>query len=284
MCLLAGPAGAALAGLTAAGLGGLEGFSVPEVYLTVPVGSRKPRRDGLLVHYSSYLGPEDVHPAKEPPRTRMARSLVDAASWEVHERRARAIILAGVQQRRARPDDVRTPSPDGARAKHMPSVPSQSQMPTAVSPRCRNANSSRSGGDSGCPCQTGRPSYDGPAATTTSTCIGPRTRRGPRSTARSTFRYGRGTPTWTGTMSSPPEAGGSCSSRPTRFGTAKITSAPWSSGRYVRPAGTDLHPLAILRQSWRSHRRERLKIARCAADARSRPAGFPRPRRPRHLE
>jgi hypothetical protein len=61
--------------------------------------------------------------------------------------------------------------------------------------------------------------------------------------------------------------------------------APWSSGRYVKPAGTDLfRVLAILRQSWRSHRRERLKIARCAADARSRAAGFLRPRRPRRLE
>ena len=107
VCLLAGPPGAALAGLTAAELGGLEGLSVPEVHLTVPVGSRKARRDGLIVHYSSHLGPEDVHPAREPPRTRMARSLVDAASWEGHERRARAIILAGVQQRRARPDDLR---------------------------------------------------------------------------------------------------------------------------------------------------------------------------------
>ena len=107
VCVLAGPPGSALAGLTAAELDGLEGFAVPEVHLSVPVGTRRPRRDGLVVHYSSHLQPVDIHPVKEPHRTRIARSLVDAASWEAVERRSRALILAGVQQRRVRPDDLR---------------------------------------------------------------------------------------------------------------------------------------------------------------------------------
>jgi hypothetical protein len=42
VCLLAGPPGAALAGLTAAELGGLEGFSVPEVHPLVGEPGRHP--------------------------------------------------------------------------------------------------------------------------------------------------------------------------------------------------------------------------------------------------
>ncbi|MGH8775565.1 MAG: hypothetical protein ACRDWI_10450 [Jiangellaceae bacterium] len=56
VCLLAAPPGSALAGLTAAELDGFEGFGVPEVHLSVPVGSRRPRREGLHVTYSTHLG------------------------------------------------------------------------------------------------------------------------------------------------------------------------------------------------------------------------------------
>lgn len=107
VCLLCAPSGSALAGLTAAGIDGFEGFDVPETYLVIPGGYRKPRRYGLLVHLSNHLGDSDVHPLREPRRTRLPRSLIDAASWASGERRARGIILAGVQQRRVRPADLR---------------------------------------------------------------------------------------------------------------------------------------------------------------------------------
>ncbi|NEE02532.1 type IV toxin-antitoxin system AbiEi family antitoxin domain-containing protein [Phytoactinopolyspora halotolerans] len=107
VCLLAGPPGSVLGGLTAAGLDGLQGFEVPERYLIVPDGARAPTRARLVVKMSSRLGEEDVHPSRTPLRTRMPRSLVDGASWEAAKSRARAVILAGVQQRLVRPDDLR---------------------------------------------------------------------------------------------------------------------------------------------------------------------------------
>lgn len=105
--LLSGPSGSALGGLTAASLDGLANFAVPETHLVIPGGYRKPRRDRLVVHYSNHLGPQDVHPVKLPQRTRLPRSLADAATWGTSNRLARAIILAGVQQRLVRPADLR---------------------------------------------------------------------------------------------------------------------------------------------------------------------------------
>jgi hypothetical protein len=42
----------------------------------------------VIVHYSSALGHSDVHPVRQPPRTRIARSLVDAAAWMATDRGA----------------------------------------------------------------------------------------------------------------------------------------------------------------------------------------------------
>jgi very-short-patch-repair endonuclease len=114
--LWAGP-GAALAGLTAARLDGLSGFAdrgqpsaEQPVHLLVPAISPVRRaRPGLplVVHYSRLLGPDDLHPLREPRRTRLARSLVDAAAWAGSDRRAQAVLAAGVQQRLVRPGDLR---------------------------------------------------------------------------------------------------------------------------------------------------------------------------------
>jgi very-short-patch-repair endonuclease len=113
--LWAGP-GAVLAGLTAARLDGLSGFedrrqpaAERPVHLLIPASStvRQTRPDlPLVVHYSRLLGPGDVHPVREPRRTRMARSLVDAAAWMGSDRGAQAVLAAGVQQRLARPRDL----------------------------------------------------------------------------------------------------------------------------------------------------------------------------------
>ena len=59
-------------------------------------------------HYSVMLGPDDVHPAREPLRTRLPRSLVDAAAWMATERGTLAVLAAGVQQGRARVGDLDT--------------------------------------------------------------------------------------------------------------------------------------------------------------------------------
>jgi hypothetical protein len=97
--LLACPPRSVLGGLTAAALDGLEGFPAAGVCVVLPEGGRRPQLHGLVTSWSTKLGPDQIHPSRTPPRTRIARSLVDGASVESAPPRARAIILAGVQQR-----------------------------------------------------------------------------------------------------------------------------------------------------------------------------------------
>jgi hypothetical protein len=60
----------------------------------------------LIVHYSRNLLPTDIHPVRQPPQTRIARSLVDAAAWMATDRGAQAVLAAGVQQRLVRVTDL----------------------------------------------------------------------------------------------------------------------------------------------------------------------------------
>ena len=101
--------GSVLGGLTALEQDGLEGFDEPDPHVVMPEGSRRLTLDGVRQHWSRELTSADVHPLRTPPRTRPQRSLVDAASWCPfgQERRARAIVVAGVQQRLARTRDLR---------------------------------------------------------------------------------------------------------------------------------------------------------------------------------
>src|ERR1700691_4906796 len=107
--LWAGP-GAVLAGLTAARLDGLRGFDldVDKIFLLRPISHHKrmmrPPLD-LVLHYSRNLQ-RDVHPAGRPPRTKIDRSLVDAATWMATERGTQAILAAGVQQQLTRVSDL----------------------------------------------------------------------------------------------------------------------------------------------------------------------------------
>ena len=113
--LRAGP-GAALAGLTAARLDGFKGFddkrpfAQTPIHLLVPAGrKRRTPPPGLTVitHYARTLTNQDVHPTRQPRRTRIARSLVDAATWMPTDRGSMAVLAAGVQQGLARMDDLR---------------------------------------------------------------------------------------------------------------------------------------------------------------------------------
>lgn len=99
LTLSACPPRTVLGGLTAAALDGLEGFPQAGVCVLLPKGGRRPRLDGLVTSWSTHLGTDQVHPARTPPRTRITRSLIDGASSQQAPARARAIILAGVQQR-----------------------------------------------------------------------------------------------------------------------------------------------------------------------------------------
>lgn len=113
--LAAGPR-AVLGGLTAAWLDGFKGFGdtapIAErpIHLLAPVGYTRRARlplPNMSLHYTRVLTERDVHPVREPRRTRMARSLVNAASWRSTDRGAMAILAAGVQQRTTRVGDLR---------------------------------------------------------------------------------------------------------------------------------------------------------------------------------
>lgn len=105
--------GAALAGLTAARLQGFRGFDDKSgpIHLLMPAARTEPSvrpAFPLIVHYSRHLAAADIHPARQPPQTRIARSLVDAAAWMRTDRGARAVLAAGVQQRLVRVNDLMT--------------------------------------------------------------------------------------------------------------------------------------------------------------------------------
>jgi hypothetical protein len=104
--------GAALAGLTAARLQGLRGFdrkAGDAIHVLMPAAhtARTTRPPfPLIAHYSRNLRPDDIHPARRPPQTRLARSLVDAATWMGTDRGAQAVLAAGVQQQLVRAADL----------------------------------------------------------------------------------------------------------------------------------------------------------------------------------
>lgn len=112
--LLAAPPGSMLHGLSAAAHDGLRGFPPEHLSIVIPGSSQDPRRhrlaelDGweIAVRWSTKLGPEDARPGSVPPRTRLPRSIVDAASQRVPERRSRVLVLAAVQQRLTRPAEL----------------------------------------------------------------------------------------------------------------------------------------------------------------------------------
>ena len=89
VALLAAGRQAVLGGLTAAWLDGFKGFgdqapvSVRPVHLIVPAGFKprvRPPTVNAVIHYSRTLTDLDVHPLRQPRRTGIARSLIDAAS------------------------------------------------------------------------------------------------------------------------------------------------------------------------------------------------------------
>jgi len=60
----------------------------------------------VIVHYSRNLTSRDIHPVRQPPQTRIARSLIDAATWMATDRGAQAVLASGVQQRLIRVGDL----------------------------------------------------------------------------------------------------------------------------------------------------------------------------------
>lgn len=88
----------ALAGLSALRHDKLDGFTPETTFIVLPEGAARPDQVSFITHWSTDLGSADVHPFREPRRTRPARSLIDAASWCDNDRYARTIVIAGMQQ------------------------------------------------------------------------------------------------------------------------------------------------------------------------------------------
>lgn len=96
--------GSAFSGASSLVRDGFKGFDSTATYVVLPEGADRPRREGiaaditLITHWSTDLGDQDVHPNRKPRRTRPARSLIDMAGWCDHDRYARTVIIAGMQQ------------------------------------------------------------------------------------------------------------------------------------------------------------------------------------------
>ncbi len=88
-----------LAGATAAELDGLAGFHTEHIFVLVPSGRGAGQRPGVTIRRSTILGEAEVHPLRQPPRTRFERSVLDMASWASSDEVARAVLAAAVQQR-----------------------------------------------------------------------------------------------------------------------------------------------------------------------------------------
>lgn len=89
--------GAALAGLTGLAMDGLRGFPSPLRHVLVSPGRHPVEQRGIAVHRNR-VEDRDVHPTRWPVRTKVPRSLVDAAAWAGSDDDAVAVLAAGVQQ------------------------------------------------------------------------------------------------------------------------------------------------------------------------------------------
>ena len=98
VALASAPPRSALAGPTALEVHGMDGFQDDQIHVVIPAGGRAPSWEGLVVHESGELSTADVHPLEQPRRTRVARSVIDLASWCTNDRYARAAVIAALQQ------------------------------------------------------------------------------------------------------------------------------------------------------------------------------------------
>jgi very-short-patch-repair endonuclease len=110
--LAAGP-GALLAGLTAMVEGGVRGLRDTTLRILIPAArsstDRLPRFPAdmplVRVHRSRVL-PDEHRCAGPPPRTTMARSIIDAAVWARSADQARTVLATACQQRRVTAAEV----------------------------------------------------------------------------------------------------------------------------------------------------------------------------------
>jgi len=110
---------ACLGAFTALAADGLTGWERPHLDMLVPRGTTVAPQDGVRIHESRRYRPQDDrHPSRLPPRTRTARSAIDAAAWSLSARTAVGVLAAVVQQRLARVDDMTDELERAGRIRH----------------------------------------------------------------------------------------------------------------------------------------------------------------------
>jgi len=113
VAVLVGGRAAMLAGAAAVSAGGVSGIAGGHIPVLIPaarcaskrVSRLPPDMPAVRVHRTSVLPPEHYQ-AGRPPRTTMARSVVDAAAWAPSERAAQLMLAAACQQRRVTPEEL----------------------------------------------------------------------------------------------------------------------------------------------------------------------------------
>jgi hypothetical protein len=105
VALLSSGDGALCGGLTAATLDGLRGYGTGPIHLLIPDGRKVQVMSGVHLHRTTVLPDEHIRHGK-PPRTTMARAVVDAAAWARTDQDARAVVAAAFQQGRVALEEV----------------------------------------------------------------------------------------------------------------------------------------------------------------------------------
>ncbi len=94
--VLGQPQPAALAGVSAAIVGGLRTYARENVDVVIAGHAHGRRRDGIRLHYAGDVPALTV--ATSPPRVRMPLAIVQACSWEKKARTAGGLFVAAFQQ------------------------------------------------------------------------------------------------------------------------------------------------------------------------------------------
>jgi hypothetical protein len=113
VAVLAAGRDAVLAGVTAVAAAGVRGLRSDTIHVLIPASRAKtrvrlrfpPDMCAVVVHHTGFLPPGHRQVGR-PPRTSVARAVVDAVAWARSDAEARLVIAAGCQQRRVTAEEI----------------------------------------------------------------------------------------------------------------------------------------------------------------------------------
>jgi hypothetical protein len=109
----------ALAGLSAAESAGLRGFEAEDVHVLVEHSTHTAMPSWVKIHESRRFSDDDINRTFGLPRTRVSRSVIDAAAWSRFPRRACALLCAAVQQRLTTADRLAVELAEAGAVRHV---------------------------------------------------------------------------------------------------------------------------------------------------------------------